>query len=112
MLRENCYQLPLLIKTANKRDGVETLYIRNILPSADGGCFVVWEREWEKTKENNVSNGRSATTYVHTYYNNDNLLIQYFNKANKMLWQKPVYKEQKKAGVRHAGVCHDRAKNL
>ncbi len=86
-------------KIVDKRDGVETLYIRNILPSADGGCFVIWEREWEKTKENNVSNGRSTTTFVHTYYNNDNLLIQYFNKANKMLWQKPVYKEQKKAGT-------------
>ena len=83
-------------KTVDKRDGVETLYIRNVLPSAEGGCFIIWEREWEKTKENNVSNGRSTTTYVHTYYNNDNLVIQYFNSANKMLWQKPVYKEQKK----------------
>lgn len=83
-------------KAVDKRDGIETLYIINVLPSADGGCFVIWEREWIKSKDNVVSNGRNSNTYTHTYYNNDNLLVQYFNSANKMLWQKPVYKEQKK----------------
>ena len=86
-------------KIVDKRDGVETLYITDILPSADGGCFVIWERVWVKTKENMVSNGRTTTTRQHSYYNNDNLLIQYFSNTNKMIWQKPVYKDQKRAEI-------------
>lgn len=79
-------------KHVDKYGYINSLRIKNILPAADGGCFVIWQHEWIEMKTNNVSSNNSITHY---YYHSDNALVQYYNKANKMTWEKPIYKEQK-----------------
>jgi hypothetical protein len=79
-------------KKVDKNGYINSLRIENVLPSADGGCFVIWQHEWEETKENAVNDRQS---FSHEYFHSDNVLVQYYNKANKMVWQKPVYKQQK-----------------
>jgi hypothetical protein len=79
-------------KRVDKDGYVNSISIENILPTSDGGCFVIWQREWTEIKENNVN---SKNTISHIYYHSDNALVQYYNKANKMVWEKPIYKEQK-----------------
>ncbi len=79
-------------KKVDKNGYINSLSIENVLPAADGGCFVIWQHEWTETKEN-VMNERQSIS--HDYFHSDNVLVQYYNKANKMVWQKPIYKQQK-----------------
>ena len=83
----------------DKNDGVSGLTLINILPSADGGCFVVWEEQYTNSKEFEANDGVSGQRRSETYFGNYTILIQYFNSANKMLWQKPVYKRQIRTAI-------------
>lgn len=78
-------------KRVDKDGYINSLRIKDILPTADGGCFVIWQHEWTEIKDNNVGNN----TISHYYPHSDHALVQYYNKANKMVWEKPIYKEQK-----------------
>lgn len=95
-------------KRVDKDGYVNSLSIENILPSADGGCFVIWQREWTEIKDNNVS---SNSTISHIYYHSDNALVQYYNRANKMVWEKPIYKEQKSSS-KIANIYSDLASTI
>lgn len=75
-------------KRVDKRGAVNSLRIKNILPDADGGCYVIWQREWSEEATN--YKGESGSTYYHS----DNLLVQNINKAGKLNWENPVYKSQ------------------
>jgi hypothetical protein len=78
-------------KWVDKYGFVNSLRIKNILQAADGGCFVLWQHEWMESKDNNVG----SNSVSHTYYRSDHVLVEYYNKANKRVWGKPIYKEQK-----------------
>ena len=69
-------------KTVDKKGNINSLRIKSILPGSDGGTYVIWQHEW--TEEGNHAD-------VHHY---DNVLVQYYNSTKKMLWEKPVYKQQ------------------
>lgn len=74
-------------KKVDKKGAVNTLRIRDILPTSAGGCYVVWQYEWIESKDN--SRGDSRSTYI-----DDNILVQYYNKEKKLAWQKPLFKHQ------------------
>jgi hypothetical protein len=71
----------------DKKGAINTLRIREILPTSAGGCYVVWQYEWTESKDN--YRGDSKSTYI-----DDNILVQYYNKEKKLAWQKPLYKHQ------------------
>ena len=85
-------------KDVDKNGGVLGLYLVNILPAADGGCFVLWEQILSNAAEYTES-GVANQTKAETFYGNYTILVQYFNSSNKMLWQKPVYKKQSRTGL-------------
>ncbi len=70
-------------KSVDKKGAINTLRIRDILPTSAGGCYVVWQYEWMLLK------GESNYTYM-----NDHLLVQYYTKDKKLAWQKPLSKHQ------------------
>ena len=76
----------------DKNNGVSGLSVINILPSTDGGCFVLWEDQYDNSPK--LTDGVNAQRPTETYFGNYTILIQYYNSTNKMLWQKPVYKKQ------------------
>jgi hypothetical protein len=78
-------------KQVDKDGYINSLSIKNILTAADGGCFVIWQHEWIEIKDNNAGNN----TFTHIYYHSDNALVEYYNKGNKKVWEKAIYKEQK-----------------
>lgn len=89
-------------KKVDKKGHINSLRIKNILPAADGGCFVVWQHEW--TEEGNHSD------FEHL----DHVLVQRYSNANKLLWEKPIYKNQtQKSGVQsiYAGITVFTANN-
>ena len=74
-------------KTVDKKGAVNTLRIRDILPTSAGGCYIVWQYEWIQSKDN--GRGESRSTYMQ-----DHILVQYYNKEKKLAWQKPLSKHQ------------------
>lgn len=74
-------------KKVDKKGAINTLRIRDILPTSAGGCYVVWQYEWVESKLSN--RGDSRSTYI-----DDNMLVQYYNKEKKLAWQKPLFKHQ------------------
>ena len=74
-------------KKVDKKGAINTLRIRDILPTSAGGCYVVWQYEWIESKDN--GRGDSRSTYI-----DDNILVQYYNKEKKLAWQKPLFKHQ------------------
>jgi hypothetical protein len=74
-------------KKVDKKGAVNTLRIRDILPTSTGGCYVVWQYEWTESKVSN--RGDSRSTYI-----DDNILVQYYTKEKKLAWQKPLFKHQ------------------
>ena len=74
-------------KKVDKKGAINTLRIRDILPTSAGGCYVVWQYEWIESKTN--TKGDSRSTYI-----DDNILVQYYNKEKKLAWQKPMFKHQ------------------
>ena len=81
----------------DKYNGVSGLSVINILPSTDGGCFVLWEDQYDNSPK--LTDGVSGQSPSETYFGNYTILIQYYNSANTMLWQKPVYKKQSRTAV-------------
>ena len=86
-------------KDVDKNGGVMGLWLINILPSTDGGCFVLWEQQLGTTREYIEYSTTDNQSRSQTYYGSYTILIQYFNSANKMVWQKPVYKKQSRTGL-------------
>lgn len=93
-------------KEVDRNGYINSLSIKNILPAADGGCFVIWQHEWLETKENGMPGEKG--NFMHYYFHSDNALVQYYNKANKMVWEKPIYKEQK-SSTKIANIYSDLA---
>ncbi|MEO7307642.1 MAG: hypothetical protein ABIR78_06140 [Ferruginibacter sp.] len=86
-------------KDVDKNGGVIGLYLINILPSTEGGCFVLWEQQLGTTREYIENGATDNQSKSQTYYGSYTILVQYFNSANKMLWQKPVYKKQSRTAL-------------
>jgi len=70
-------------KVVDKKGAINTLRIRDILPTSAGGCYVIWQYEWMLLK------GESNYTYM-----NDHILVQYYTKDKKLAWQKTLSKHQ------------------
>ena len=94
-------------KTVDKKGNINSLRIKSILPGSDGGTYVIWQHQW--TEEGNHAD-------VHHY---DNVLVQYYNNAKKMLWEKPIFKQQANRATAeniYAGIAdfivNDKQKNL
>lgn len=69
-------------KQVDKKGNVNSLRIKNILPTAEGGIYVIWEHQWTE-----YGNHWNVAHY-------DNALVQYYNSSKKLQWQKPVFKQQ------------------
>jgi hypothetical protein len=94
-------------KHVDKYGWINSLSIKNILPAADGGCYVIWQHEWIEIKDNNVG----GNTVSHYYFHSDNALVQYYNKGNKMAWERPIYKQQK-SSTKIANIYSDLASGI
>lgn len=70
----------------DRNGGAYSLRIKNIFSTTDGGYYIVWLHE-------HTSSGMGAYSATEDRVTN-NLLIQYYNKDNKLLWEKPVFKKQ------------------
>jgi hypothetical protein len=69
-------------KKVNKDGYINSLSIKDVLATSEGGFYVIWQHEWLEFKQHSND------------FHFDNLLIQYFNSQNKMVWEKPIYKKQ------------------